>query len=202
MRLDVAGVEHERVVQLVALAHALDLLGAGGAVEPLVDGVVDDVDLVGRDAEVAQDVALRGLRHRQHARGPVRARHHMNVARVGVGQPVRQVLREQQVDAVVDRHDRPAGRQRRQHVVRRVEEVDPLARGAERDARSARAPSRCRRVSTHGRKFRPEVARELAVLGAAEQDVLVDRVEPRQVAQQVAHVRADAVVVQLAGVDR
>ncbi|MCK7529303.1 MAG: hypothetical protein MZV64_73015 [Ignavibacteriales bacterium] len=41
--------------------------------------------------------------------------------RVGVRQAVRQVLREHQVDAVVDGHHRPAGHQRRQHVVRRVE---------------------------------------------------------------------------------
>ena len=39
MRLDVAGVEHERVVQLVALAHALDVLLARLDAEALVDAL-------------------------------------------------------------------------------------------------------------------------------------------------------------------
>ena len=71
VRPDVAHVQHERVVQLEALLDARDVLGGGHAVEALVDGVVGHGDLVGRDAEEAQDVALGGLRDRQHVRGPV-----------------------------------------------------------------------------------------------------------------------------------
>ncbi len=59
---------------------------------------------------------------------------HSDAARVGVAEPVGQVLRKPQVDAVVDRHDRLARRQRRQHVVRRVEQVGALAPEVARDA--------------------------------------------------------------------
>ena len=45
VRLDVAGVEHELVVQLIPLADADDVLLARLDAEPLVVGVVDDVDL-------------------------------------------------------------------------------------------------------------------------------------------------------------
>ena len=46
VRLDVAGVEHELVVQLVALADADDVLLARLDSEALIVGVVDDGDLV------------------------------------------------------------------------------------------------------------------------------------------------------------
>ncbi len=48
VRLDVAGVQHELVVQLIALAHAHDVLLARLDAEALVVGVVDDVDLLRR----------------------------------------------------------------------------------------------------------------------------------------------------------
>ena len=135
VRLDVAGVEHERIVELVALAHPRHLLVVGRLAEALVDRVVDDVDLRLGHAEVPQDVALRGFRHRQHAVRPVRrdpqrrARVARSASRFG------QVLREAQVDAVVDGHDRSARRQRRQHVVGRVKQVDPLAAQVQRHAK-------------------------------------------------------------------
>ena len=59
---------------------------------------------------------------------------HSDAARVGVAEPVREVLRKPQVDAVVDGHDRLARRQRRQDVVRRVEQVGALAPQVERNA--------------------------------------------------------------------
>ncbi len=114
---------------------------------------------------------------------------------VGVGQPPGQVLREHQVDAVVDRHHRPAVHQRRQHVVRRVEEVDALP---------ATASSGCgpaRRSSTGGRlDDRPEVRAELpgdprVVLRPAQQHVLGRPVDARQLVEQVPDVGADAEVV-------
>ena len=71
-------------------------------------------------------------------------RHPQRAARVGVAELVRQVLRKPQVDAVVDRHDRAARRQRRQHVVRRVEQVGALAPqvAAERELLADRVPGR------------------------------------------------------------
>ena len=96
------------------------------------------VDLRLRDVEVLEDVALRGLRHRQHPRRAVRREPHRR-ARVGVAQAVRQVLRKAQVNAVVDRDHRAARRQRRQHVMRRVKEVGPLAPQIQRQRPAARA---------------------------------------------------------------
>ena len=47
--------------------------------------------------------------------------------RVRVTETIRQVLREAQVDAIVNRDDRATGRQRRQDVMRRMKQVDVLA---------------------------------------------------------------------------
>ena len=83
--------------------------------------------LSGSVVEEAQDVALRALRHRQDARRALAPPCQIDALRVGVGQPVGQVLRKHQVDAVVNRHDRPAADQRRQHVVRRMKQRHPFA---------------------------------------------------------------------------
>ena len=167
VRLDVAGVEDERIVELVALADAHDLVGRGLFAEALVDGVVDDVDLRFRHVEVLEDVALRGLRDRQDARRPVR-RDPQRAARVRVAEPVREVLRKAQVDAVVNRDDRAARRQRRQHVVRRVKQIDPLAAQIERKREllahrvvRRRAPER----AGSSRRARPQMARSSAGTG-------------------------------------
>ena len=163
VRLDVARVEDERIVQLVALLTRMTSSAHGLLAEPLVDRVVDDVDLRFRHVEVAQDVALRGLRDRQHARRPVRG-DPQRAARVRVAEPAGQVLRKAQVDAVVDRHDRAARRQRRQHVVRRVEQVDPLAAQIERQ-RELLAHRVVRRALGNGPEVLAELGREWLVLG-------------------------------------
>ncbi len=128
VRLDVAGIQHERVVQLVALADALDLLGGRRFAEALVDRVVDDVDLLLGDVEVLQDVPLRRLRDRQHAIGAV-GRSPQRRSGISVGQPARQILRKPQVDAVVDGDDRPARRS--------AAAARSAARGTDRRARAA-----------------------------------------------------------------
>ncbi len=117
MRLDVAGVQHELVLELISLADADDVFLARLDAEALVVRVVDDVDLLRRRAEEPHDVALRALRDGQHARRAPRGQRHRRLG-VAERQPVRQVLRKHQVDAVVNRDDRSARHERRQHVVR------------------------------------------------------------------------------------
>ena len=156
--------------------------------------------LSGGDVDEPQDVALRALRHRQHARRAPR-RQRDRRPRVGERQPVRQVLRKHQVDAVVDRHDRPARHERRQHVVRRVKQRDAFAPERQRDLRTARRASSCRRVSATARKFSPSDASASRSSGRQSSTNSVSLVEPRQLPQQVPDVGADAEVVQLAGVD-
>ena len=75
--------------------------------EAFVDGVVNDLDLVGRDVEEAQDVALRRLGHGQDAIGLPGGAPHRALG-VDVRQASRQVLGEHQVNAVVNRDDRTA----------------------------------------------------------------------------------------------
>ena len=126
VRPDVADVEHELVFQLIPLPHALDRLRGGRRREALLDRVVDHDDLFGRNAEEMHDVAFRGLGHGEDAVRLPRGAPHRRPG-VHVRRAVRQVLREHQVDAVVDRHDRAAADAGRQHVVRCVIDVRPLA---------------------------------------------------------------------------
>ena len=121
--------------------------------------------------------------------------------RVAEREAVGQVLRKHQVDAVVNRDDRLAGDERRQHVVRRVKQRDALAPQRQRNAellgrgivagRFRNAPGSSRRATRHnacvGRRGR--------------NDELGLPIEPRELPQQVADVGADAEVVQLPGVD-
>ena len=97
---------------------------------------------------------------------------HIDAARIGVAPAGRQVLRKPQVDAVVDRDHRPARRQRRQHVVRRVKQVD-AARGADRAGPSTarESSSRATRPEPRG-SSRPVRATNLDGRPAAEHDVL------------------------------
>ena len=199
VRLDVADVEHERLVQLEPLADALDLVVRRRHPEVIVDGVVDDRHLVGRDAAEAEDVALRRLRHRQHPPRPPRRPPHEQPG-VEDGQPVGQVLREHQVDAVVDGHHGRTGHEDRQDVVRAVEQRHAGAPQPPRDLDLL-----AQRVVVGARDHRPEARAQVGepghVGGAAEHDVLGVVVEPHQLLQQVLEVGADAEVVQLARID-
>ena len=129
----------------------------------------------------------------------MRRRPHLR-ARVRIPEPAGQVLWKTEVDAVVDRHDRAARRQRRQHVVRRVEQLDPFAPEIDRDRELLGHRIR-RRAFDH----RPEPPSQrldgVTVVLLTEHDVFVRHVLPRELPQQIAHVGADAVIAQLARVD-
>ena len=122
--------------------------------------------------------------------------------RVGQRAALGQVLWKAQVDAVVNRHHRAARRQRRQHVVRLVKDMWPACAASENGSAELLAD----RVRPRGVDRRAEVlaerGRELAVRFLADQDVVGLAVESRELAHDVADVRADAEVVQLAGIDR
>ena len=199
MRLDVANVERETAVELVSLLDARDLLVGGRDVQALIDCVVGDGDLLGRHVEPAQDVVLGGFRHREDAIRALGRRPELR-PRVAVGQPVRQVLREHQVDAVVNGHHRAAVDQRRQHVVRLVEQVDALACQRHRQADLLGDRVGTRRFGDRA-EIRADLPDRRAVLLAAQQHVLRLGVDPGQLEHQVPDVGADAEVVEFSGVD-
>ena len=112
-----------------------------------------------------------------------------------------QVLRKHQVDAVVDGHDRSA-RTSAAAARSAARETGRASRGAGPAARTtARGSSTAADESATARKFSPSASSVGAVLAVAEQDVLGRRIDPRQMPQQVADVGADAEVVQLARID-
>ena len=198
--LDVADVQGERAVQLVALPDALHGFLAGRRGKPIVDGVVDDHDAVGGHIAVAQDVGLGRFRHRQDPLGSPRSRPETGPG-IRVRQPVGEVLREHQVDAVVDGHDGSARHERRQHVVRRMEEID--VPGQQPGRHHELLAQRVRLRGLHDRReVGPEAQHGVPVLRPAEEDVLGLLIQARQVLQQVPDIGPDAEVVQLAGVDR
>ena len=197
MRLDVARVQDEGIVQLISLLHPGDLLVVGRLAEPLVDRVVDHVDLSLGDPEVPQDVAFRRLGHRQHAVGAVRC-HPQRRSRVGVRQAARQVLREAQVEAVVDVDHRPAGHERRQHVVRRVEQVRALAAQVHRNAELLAERVRGRGSGT-ARKFSPSSS---TMPQSGRGKITYSVVESNRDRCRAGYdVGADAVIAQLARID-
>ncbi len=71
VRLDVAGVQNERLGELIPLLHPHHFIGRRLLVEPLVDGVVDDSHLRLGYTEVLEDVPFRRFRDGQHTRRPV-----------------------------------------------------------------------------------------------------------------------------------
>src|SRR5713226_8029530 len=73
LRLYVADIEQKRIIHLVALeGEEAVLLGVGDG-ELLVDGVVNHLDAVARNAHQADEIALGGLRDRDDAIGAPQA---------------------------------------------------------------------------------------------------------------------------------
>ncbi len=165
-------------------------------VEDLLDAVRDDVDPRVQSRELAQDLALGGVRDGDHARrGAQRAADHQ--PGVEARQPA--VLARRQVDDVVDRHHRRAGQAHGKDVVRRVVEIEALLPRL-RGERGQLAEG----VASGALRHQPDpIARgeQPLVAGAVEEDPLDRAVEAHEAVHEVAHVRADAVVGRLAGVD-
>ena len=166
----VAREEHEPAAELVALAHALHLRRPGVLQQPRVDRVRDDVHLlgVGRGVE-AEDVGPRGLGHGEDERAAAHGVAH-HEARVAKGDPVGQVLRKREVDAVVDRDHRRHRAQERPDVVREVEEIRPEAAQLERDREVLAQPIAGRAVHHRDEVLR-EVAQRRLVGRVAEEEV-------------------------------
>ena len=101
----------------------------------------------------------------------------------------------------MDRHHRRHRAQERPDVVGRVEEVRPEAAQLERD-REVLAQAVAGRAVHHRDEVLREVAQRRLVGRVAEEEVRGLVVEPREVADDVADVRPDPVVVPLACVDR
>ena len=91
--------------------------------------------------------------------------------------------------------------ERRQHVVRFVHQPHALARQRQRECWNCSAIEYVGAVSGTIRKFWPSTSPELDVIGPAQHHVLGVAIEPRQLDQDVADVRADAEVAELARVD-
>ena len=116
------------------------------------------------------------------------------------GGAIRQVLRKPQMDAVVDRDDIRSRREGRYDVVRRVEQVNARAR-----ERTWNADLFLQRIVAGGFGHRHEPwtqrAKDLYVRRRAQQHVLGVIVLPGELPKQVTDIGADAVVMQLSGVD-
>src|SRR6266581_4756427 len=120
---------------------------------------------------------------------------------VAPGHPAGQVLGEEQVDAVVDGDDRWDAAEQRPHVVGRVKEVrpqPPQLQGDRNVLSQAIAPG----VVDDGDEVLGQVAESGLVGGVTEDEVGRVPVEAREMADQIADVRADPVVPPLSRVDR
>ena len=101
----------------------------------------------------------------------------------------------------MDGDDRSARGQRRQHVVRGMKEIRPRASEIERHGELLGDRVVSRAVG-HRTKVVTELLDVLAVLTAAEEDILGLLVQTREPAHEISHIGADAEVVQLPNVDR
>src|SRR5262249_5497883 len=119
--------------------------------------------------------------------------------RVGEREPAGQVLREHQVDAIVNRDYRSRPDQRRKHVMWRVKQRDPLTPERERDANLFVQRVVGRRLRD-GPKVFSERRQRLAVGRPAENHVLGLTIESGELPQQVPDIGADAEIMQLAGI--
>ena len=154
------------------LAHAVrPSPDVGLDAEARVVGVVDDVDLARRDVDESLNVALRTFRHRQHARRALGCHRDRRPRVMRQRQRLGGMLRKHQVNGVVDRDDRRAGHQRRQHVVRRVKQVDALALERQRNPNLLGERIVPGRLDDRPEVF-PKAPHRLAIVGPAENDML------------------------------
>ena len=146
-----------------------------------------------------QDVVLRGVRDGEDDLGtPDRRAHH--VVGVAPRQAVGKVLGKEQVDAVVNRHDRWRRAQPWQHVVGRVEKVCAQPVQLERDG-DVLAQAVAGRLVDDRDEVPREVAQRRLIGSAAQQQIGRLLVDPREMSDQVTDVGTDAVVVPLADID-
>ena len=157
------------------------------------------VDLRSGHVEVAEDVALRRLRDRQHPRRSVRRDPHRRCARrrsragsAGTAETAGGCSRGS---------SRPTGTASAAAARSAARGTDRPVRAADRAAPPAARGSSSADVSGTGRKFSPSSPRTRNPRRGRAGRCTRSSVEPRQVAQQVADVGADAVVAQLPGVD-
>ncbi len=150
--------------------------------------------------EELQDVALARFGNGEHHPGAAdRAAHH----EPGVvnGRGVRQVFGKAQVNAVVDGDHGLRAEQQGQNIVRFVEELS-----SELANLPGQAPVLAQGVSRgliqHGNEVFREVLEGRNVLVMAEQEIRVLVVDQGQGADNVPHIRANAVVPPLAGINR
>ena len=121
--------------------------------------------------------------------------------RVAPGHAARQVLGEQQVDAVVDGHHGGRGAEQGPDVVRGVEEVSPEPAQLPGD-RDVLPQAVARGVVHHGHEVLGQVAQGGLVGRVAEEEVRRLPIEVREMAHQVPDVRTDSEVPPLPRVDR
>ena len=104
------------------------------------------------------------------------------------------------MDAVVDRHNRAAGSEGRQHVVGRMEQIGLCARHAQGN-RQLLGNGVVRGSVRQRSKIRTERFEPLAVGAPAHQDILALPVEPGEPFQEIAYVGADAEIMQFSDVN-
>src|SRR6187549_352460 len=101
----------------------------------------------------------------------------------------------------MNRDDRPSTHRRRQDVMRRMKHVRLLAAQRPRHV-NLLANRIVGRWFEDGPEVRAELIRYAEVGLLAEEDVLVVTIDPREVAEKVPDVGADAEIMELSGIDR
>jgi hypothetical protein len=191
----------EAAADLIALLDPLHLLFAGILEQRLVERVRHHLDAVGVGPGVeAQDVAARGVGDGEDERAPPDCAADHGV-RIAPGHPTREVLGEEEVDAVVDGHDRRSGAEERPDVVRRMKEVGPEPMELPRNG-DVFLEAITRGVVDDGDEVGGEVAKGGFVSGTAEDEVRGLAIESREMAHQISDVRPDTEIPPLPRVDR
>ncbi len=111
-RLDGADVQHKRLLQVVALSHAIEFGGIGDDVILRRGGLIDDVHFFRRDVQAGHDLALGMLRHGDDGRRPAGHRRNDRAHEQLALERMQPRMHEQR--HIVQRdHDRTRGVQRR-----------------------------------------------------------------------------------------
>jgi tetratricopeptide (TPR) repeat protein len=199
VRANPAGIEHVRIVQLIAFQDRLAVFAAGRLGKTLIEGVVDHRDSLRIEIEDIDQIVARGIGNGDDAAGRLHRALRAQVDLVPL--EAREIFeRKLHVNAVVNGNHALAGRQKKAFMMRNMHDIQVLLAQLQGQGEMF-APAFGRNIPRKVREVGPEGSEFLEVAARPQQEVLVPGVHCGKVAHEVPDVGSHTKLINSPDVD-